>query len=405
MKIITYYLSMVILFIGLSGCGGNNTASGVAHDNVKVVDVSSIITHEHIVHSGSLDRYEVVYKKDTVKSMLVTSAVTQKASDIKVDDIIVHGIGVKTPNGSLMKVIGVTEYTDQIVVIGEQATLVDLFKDLNLNMTKRLAPPGNPNSIVFAQGVTDGKVVATGSVVSASGNTLNFSENISKTITEGGSSATITGNVKFNLDINLNANINSHWEFWEDTINMSFTATPDLTYELSAVMTGTFSQKKKVEIASYTLDAFDVQVGPVPVVFVPHVVVNLIISESISVEVSTSYSVEHKRSYTLAYSNSNWSHTTGDAVNTHNFTAPTLSGSENFNAGTNIELVLDVYDVAGPSVGINPFIELSADSSIWDFYMGIAADIGFALDVFGDDISNPTIDIPIEKSKLASGTF
>jgi len=154
--------------------------------------------------------------------------------------------------------------------------------------------------------------------------------------------------------------------------------------------------EKKVEIARYTFAPITVMVGPVPVVFVPVLTVNVGIDGSVYVGLRSEVTQEAVLKAGLRYADETW-RAVKDFSNQFDYSdpptlQPTAGVEAKAYAGT--QLALKLYGVAGPYAEVDAYLELDVDSAKspwWTLYGGLEVPVGVKIEVLSREIANKEI--------------
>lgn len=422
-----YYL-VVAAFATLFMAGCNNSESGTpfnTQDASGVVSARTNVANTNYILSYTRDttsinaQYNMVHSKATQAPL--TSVGIGKITEsqesffldtnksVEIGSIIVYDRSNLMPHGALIEVTSLkTDSDENLHVTGKQAYLQDAFDTLSLHPAAK-----------------ELKVTATSLSDTDSGDGISIK--INETIKDEYSNvqATIDGNITLDIPVKVAMNISApnpswydDWEYLDPHYyrlnSTSVTVTPDLSIGISATILKKITDKKTISLDKISIDCFDVQAGPVPIVFCPKIDLNLILSDTVSVELSTSYTAKHKKSYALLYKHDDgWSTAESPIINTHTFIKPQITGKENFTAGVQIMLDLAIYDVVGPTFSLEPYLELSMTEIIsvaeetfsYDIDLGINAGIGYLVSILGDKLSSGSHTFKLDKTTLESGEY
>ncbi|MEA1917233.1 MAG: hypothetical protein U9N42_06860 [Campylobacterota bacterium] len=412
MKKLTLSLNVtaVVVAFMIIGCGTDNSVSSTPASNLKVVDEESVVSYTH----NSDGTYVIQYKDNidnsyySTLSNIVTSAVTNSASTIKEDDILVHDTSNHTPNGALVKVKSVKSDGNVTTVTAVQATLKDAFQFLDLKHKETLSFTHEDN--IKEKYKVDG-VTFTPDINGQE--KFNFNLNMNNVEVKDNETlfATVSGDFNYDLDIGLDVDID-----WFSLKSVQFTTTPSVEMELNTTILAQSKElnNTKIKLISYTHKPITIMTNFVPIVITPLVDIYLNISENVTVDINTSFITAHSKEYKLSYVKDakpkEWFFTQDPFINESNLTAPfTKSGTDTFKVGDSMSVELLLYDTIGPTVDIFPYFELKDiiddnDSKI-SLYAEVNSSIGFKLDILGHNLSTPSISIPTVKKEIISGVI
>jgi hypothetical protein len=173
-----------------------------------------------------------------------------------------------------------------------------------------------------------------------------------------GTGITIKGSVSVSPVVSLKA----HWGLFGG-LSGRFEGGVRMNGELSASAQASVScDVGPITLAQWDLGAIDVQVGPVPVVFVP--VVRIIMSGNgmVSAQISTALTGEVSATGGMVYEHGHF-HKIGGVTHNFNFTSPNATGSATLGASIGPTLGLDLYGVAGPELDLQAGISFNANTS------------------------------------------
>jgi formylglycine-generating enzyme required for sulfatase activity len=177
------------------------------------------------------------------------------------------------------------------------------------------------------------------------------------------------------------------WELKE----LSFTSNVVQTAELEVkAELDLLSIEKEKEIARYTFAPMTVLVGPVPVVFVPVLTVNVGVDGSVHVGVTVKATQEATLIAGLRYAGATWNPVSHFSNGFH-YSPPALSAGLDLKGYTGAQLTLLLYGVTGPYAEVDAYLKLEADLADdpwWTLYGGLEASGGVKMEVLGHSIAD-----------------
>jgi len=168
--------------------------------------------------------------------------------------------------------------------------------------------------------------------------------------------------------------------------NIRFAATTTQTTTIGAALEGTLDKEIKKELASYQFATIVVWFGPVPVTFTPELSVYIGADGEVTAGVSSEVSTVTTMTTGLEWKRgSGWSPIKSFG-NTRTYKPPELFGTMSLRAFAGLELMLKIYQLAGPTASLEAYTGLFADTSKtpwWKLSAGLDAKLGFKVDVVG----------------------
>jgi hypothetical protein len=111
-----------------------------------------------------------------------------------------------------------------------------------------------------------------------------------------------------------------------------------------------------------TLPRIEVQIGPVPIVFLPKVLLNVSGTASTEVNLTAGVSQVLTASAGIHYADGRYSKVSS-LKNSFSFIKPTVTGTGNIQVAVGPEIQLLLYGLAGTDINIYPYLRLQADTS------------------------------------------
>ena len=202
-----------------------------------------------------------------------------------------------------------------------------------------------------------------------------------------GVEATCAGGASFEVDVDLELDagidIEASWDPLGDGVNayVGFSATASAGLGVNA--SGAVECEAVATVEGPKLRPITFWLGPVPVVLVPAVSLEVIVGGSISAEMDASIEYRHVVGAGIRYRDGRWS---TEYTNEHNNPRPEVTVAGQATAGIELRARLDLklYGAAGPYLTLGPFIEFNAQNNVpwWTIDAGVRASVGAAIDVF-----------------------
>ena len=400
---------VLILSVLLNGCnkesdiaieeGEPNYAQGIIHKTTKVLDDTYLIAHYY---------GEVGSEEEGMHVLLLNN----DTEDIDVGDTIVFGKTEEFPHGLIKKVHEVIDAEDHLKVLTQQATLGDVFQELNISHTQRLQPSqvlenGEKSirsdeaihTLYALEGVALHPLYQEESKSAGMDFTVDFEE------VDLGHGVTIDGSMDFSLDFSMKVTLRTVCtnhvlgvcDAWKTELGHTyFYIEPREEGQVTLSASDTLSYTKEKILAEYEFEAIEIPVGVVPVVVVPKLKfvagldgkVTAGISMGFDEELSFKVGVTHKKkTHHSAYK---W-YKIASIQHHFNVIPPYFDANADAKVYTGPALELLIYDVAGPDAMLNTSLEAEVDllnNPWWSLYYGIESDAGFTLDVFGHDFAD-----------------
>jgi formylglycine-generating enzyme required for sulfatase activity len=172
---------------------------------------------------------------------------------------------------------------------------------------------------------------------------------------------------------------------------LSFTTSANETAELEIkAEIDLLSVEKEKEIARYYLNPIAVMIGPLPVVMVPVLTVNVGVDGSVHVGVTAEVTQEATSIAGLRYAGGVWTPVSSFS-NRFYWSPPTLSAGLDLKGYTGAQLSLLLYGVTGPYAELDAYLKLEADIADdpwWTLYGGLEAFGGVKMEVLGHSIAD-----------------
>jgi len=363
---------------------GRYTIVAAAIDGTQVTTYATFHTTKAKLRKGIAGWVGVRYRQQVASAARVAEpsaivAVTgdpKSVRDVVVDDpqalvqpgtVLAAGVGPMTPGGLLVAVASVRREGTRTIATGGPAPLTaigpqaEIVSEPQLSMSeaefdKAMAAADPARSLRQAQPGFDGKARA---FAAAGKGNKGFERPYSCT---SGAKATIDGDMNFDAGTSIGLSWGGFWH------PLTIYAHAGVTIKQDARIAVSIEGEAKCELElnllpqDYRFAAWTFSVGPVPVVIVPKLnfqvtgeaSVGAKISSWVEQSLSTEFGVKWDGSRLGPY---------GKAEASFKTYKPTPSGTLNLKAAIGPKLIFDFYDVAGPYVTADLFMQLKADTS------------------------------------------
>lgn len=366
----TYHTTKAKLRKGISGWVGVRYRQQVA-SNTRVADPAAIET--------------VTGDPKSVRDVVVNDpqALVQPGT------VLAAGVGPQTPGGLLVQVDSVTRVGDRTIARGAPAPLTaigpqaEIVSEPQLSMSQEefdaaMAAADPARSLRQAQPRFDGKPRA---FAAAGKGGKGFERPYS---CSSGARATIDGDMSFDAGTSIGLSWGGFWH------PLTIYAHAGVKIKQDARISVSIEGEAKCELEldllpqDYRFTAWTFSVGPVPVVIVPKL--NFQVTGEASVGAKLTSSVEQSLNTEFGVQ---WDGERlgpyGKAEASFKTYKPTPSGSLNVKAAIGPKLIFDFYDVAGPYVTADLFMQLKADTAKdpwWRLSGGLQAGGGLRFKVY-----------------------
>jgi hypothetical protein len=299
------------------------------------------------------------------------------------DGFIALGIGPQTPDGLLVHVTGVSGASGHWVLTVKPASLFDAI------------PTGHLQLPVASAGAT-----------TASGHAATTLRPQFDLTCSSGASAQASGSASLSLHPTLD--LNWGWNFFppHPVVNSArFTMTASGSVKASASLQGSGSCKFKQQLLDHDFSPIDFQVGPIPVVIVPELLVTLKADANASASISTDVTASVSATGGLADDQGRIS-PIASFNKSFSFQPPTPQGKGSIGARLVPAGRLLLYGIAGPEVDLSAGPQFDIDTrsdSTWRFYVPV--DLSAKLVVPGTPFSQGPLDVYRHEFTLAHGTI
>jgi hypothetical protein len=336
------------------------------------------------------------------KSVLVFSP--SSAPSLAPGDVIVAGVSATTPTGLLRKVVSVSSSSSGVTVQTSTASLQEAIPEGAFSATATLTPNSVQAASTAAVTGNDAQPLNASAVTGNLGVTIskgNMAFGVGKVSVSGSASFSQAPTITFSSNWDLNNLQASVALSAQETATLTATATPGASGGLNIDLLD-----KPIFFAPITI-----MVGPVPVVLFPSLQFKLKVSAGVSGGSTATASVVQKSTVTagLAYDNGRLT-PTGSFSNTFSspLADPGASGiSGNLRVSVGPVVTLALYDVAGPQVNVDGFLDYSIQPSQtpwWVLSGGLQAGAGLNVPYLKLSVSDPNLIQWSETILQASGS-
>ena len=303
------------------------------------------------------------------------------AGRVAAGDVLVFGIGDQTPHGLLRRVVTKSVDGTNVILTTTQAKLEDAFQELHFAVHQTVDPATMQSWTPTAQGLSVQKSALT--VQGSAGYT--FDVNFDDTVLyddDGNPDTTydqiiMNGSTSFSLSLDLEVDIGL---FTMDRFKFGPTLAQNGSVTVSTNLPAA-ELKKEVSVATLYFPPFAVG----PVVIVPQLELVVGAEGKLEAQVSTNITESATLEGGVQYQDGQWTPYQNVSTN-FDYTPPTLSASGNVKAYARPNVSLLIYDVAGPYVQIDGYLELTADISEdpwWKLEAGLEGVVGAKGDILG----------------------
>lgn len=324
---------------------------------------------------------------------------TQSTADLNAlasGDVMVSDATANAPYGFLRKVTSVSSAGGQVIVTTEAATLEDAIESGEAHISGVLTP-GDIQGDMQAEGVTLAASQLDDAFYFTLKDVVLYDEDDDLETTD--DQITANGSIRLEPSFDFGLVV-EHWELEE----LHFTTSVDEKAELEIKTEVEYPIiKKEKEIARYHLGHFTAMVGPVPVVVVAELTVNVGVDGSVHVGISTRVTQEATLTAGLQYVDGTWS-PVADFSNEFHYNPPTLSAGLDVKGYAGAQLSLLLYGVTGPYAEVNAYLKLEADiaeTPWWSLYGGLEMPVGVKIEILSHLIAGYEVTVIDYKLPLA----
>jgi len=422
----TLLLSSIFLF---SACNTNNddnkfpddtnqSVTGIVRSNVIFIKKEAVVSHY----------YGEVGSPEEGKHVLFLQY--RGLTPSEVNSTIVFGRTIDFENGLIRKIESIENYGDITKVVSSQASLDDIFEEVNIPYSHTLKP-----TPILQKGITN--LGANESIhILAQEDGVDFHPNNTNTsdLLEGkrgldftvdlkevelAEGVTLNGSVdlslRFHMKISFQTKCTHHilkvCTKWKTYLGHTyFYIEPEESGEVTLTANDTISFKKEKTLGTYRFPPIDIQVGIVPVVIVPilHFKVNAKgeltagLSTGFTEDIVAKVGLEHSRK--TKSSKYRW-HGLHTIQHSFNMIPPHFDATAEAKVSAGPELDLLIYDVTGPTANLDAYLRAKADIDAnpwWALYWGVESDAGYTLEVLDHELADITLHLYNYERDLAN---
>ena len=299
-------------------------------------------------------------------------------------EVIVGGVGAQTPYGFLRKVTSISSSGGQVVVETQAAALEEAIESGTAQISHVLTPDQIQRGMV-ARGVSlavapqlEDEFYFTLEDVVLYDDDGNLGTEYDQITADG--SIRLAPGFDFRLVVD---------DFLLEELSFVLDTKETVELEIKCEVDLLAIEEKK-EIARHYFSPIIVMVGPVPVVMLPVLTVNVGVDGSVHVGVTTGVTQQATLAAGVQYADAAWS-PIAEFSNQFQYNPPMLSAGLDLKgyAGANLSLML--YGLAGPYAEINAYLELEADifeTPWWTLYGGLEVPVGAKVEVLSHLIAD-----------------
>lgn len=334
----------------------------------------------NVLSSESLDNLLSISSDLSTFTFSETSSELEKVSP---GEIIVSDVSPLAPNGFLRKVVETRDVNGNFVIETTATTLEDAIQQADIQFSKDLTP-ADIKSMEQLQGVfmdTSTKNIDD-SFYFKMEDVVIFDEDGNLTTTS--DQLTVDGTFSFSPDVIFKMIVEDHI-LQELLFTLDLKEKVELEFNAEVEL---ISVELSLEIARLNLGTITVWAGPVPIVFLIEMPINLCGDGSVSVGVTASVIQEATLEAGIKYSEKIWS-PIANLINSFTFEPPRLTANAELKVYLDPPIEFLLYGIAGPLAGVNPFVKIEADvfdDPWWKLYAGIDAKVGVSVELLGKSL-------------------
>jgi formylglycine-generating enzyme len=307
---------------------------------------------------------------------------------LDIDMILVSPPCPEAPNGFLRRITGMkktsrgTEYSTTDAALDEVFEQGDIVgEDQDLETTRIVSSQAMCDGVTF---VTDAK------------DPRKFSYNVNMSLSRFGVSLNLNGPITFSQSFGFNARIR-----WFQLSRINFTSHTLQSIDLDATLSPTALNSSvawDTTLFRHQMSPYTFWIGPVPIVIVPVISVDLYVTASGEVYVGTNMTQSQTIDAGIHYNKSSsprWSSSWDRQVQNPVFT-PLLSGTGNLEVGAGPKLSCLLYGLVGPFAGAYGYLNLEVaplEIPWWTLSLGGKVSLGIDLKKISRNLPNPSFDV------------
>ena len=354
-----------LLVLAMFSCSKDSTGPEENEDSV-VKEETKLIESDELQAITEVSEDEIVFSGNSV------SIDTYQAGDV-----LVSAPSDVAEFGFLRMVDDISQNGNDIVVTTSQARLEDAFEELHFDISEELRSTDIKKSTQLMEGVQ---------FIENSRDPYEFEYELNVTIP-------ISNNIDIEIDGNLLLTMGFDFDIDISLLNGLYYikagghSTADSDLQLS--INGEFSYENEFELYEHTFAPgftyLTPTVPPIPIVFVPKVVILLDINADGEASISTYVTSDASIEAGLIYDKPDWSSYTDKEIN-FDYNPPSLTASLSAYAAAGPRFELNLYNIAGPYVKPMGYLDMEADiqnTPWWSLYGGYKVDAGVKFEILG----------------------
>lgn len=312
----------------------------------------------------------------------VFTQLTPELSRVAPGEIIIGEPTSLAPNGFLRKVTSISNPSGQVVIETDQAVMEDAIQQGMAQVSRNLTP-GDIQTGYQVEGMTLERGPTQGSFYMKVEDVVLYDLDGNPSTT--GDQILANGSITMEPGFDFSMVV-KEWEL----IQLDFIARDTETAELEILAkVETSLIKGEKEIARYTFTPITVFIGPLPVVLVPVLTVNVGIDGKVYVGVTTKVTQQVQLKAGINYNNGSWK-SISEATKTFQYNPPQLTAGLELKGYAGARLALLLYGFLGPYADINLYLKLEADvfkTPWWELYGGVEVPVGIRFEVLSHKIA------------------
>lgn len=327
--------------------------------NLKLANVSANVTH------GT----------DTITISSATNAALANASEYNIEagQILAGGVSGATPNGYLKRVKAVRHENGNIILDIENAALQDAIQNSHFSFSH----PVKRNQIVsFAPAMAGVKL----------NDTEFFNDNVTLDVNvvvydEDGDLKTTNDQIKASGKLNLLISLDGDLKIdWYTLTQFKLYAKVKEGLNLSISSAKALKAKKTIPLGEFAITPITIMIGPVPLVVIPKIKVNLNFEGNLTVSVSLGLDQSLSFAMGFEYLNGKTSpYGEGPVFSVTPYQSIALGGSAEVSIGP--ELEASIYGLGGPSIEADVYF--SAEAEIKETNVSLSSEIDLQVGLRG----------------------
>ncbi|MBM4386899.1 MAG: hypothetical protein FJ088_04115, partial [Deltaproteobacteria bacterium] len=346
-------------------CSGGEKDSGLQEEYQKVDytlgESSKVVKPEDAAGIVGVDE----------EGTIVFEADSALASSLKQNDVLLIGLGPKTPEGLLRRVNEIAEDKGQVVVKTSQASMEEAFSNLELSMFKNLQPAEVKQYSSSVEGLSFIQAPLTGEAgyefKTGFDNTVLY--DLDKNLSTKHDQVVANGNLSFFAGLKVDIEID-----WFSLKRFSAGILIKQEGELEISSGIGVSLSKEIKVAEFYFAPMAVG----PVVITPTIEIVVGIDGELSAKMVARVSQSVKADAGIVWESSKWGKY-GSADWDFTYLPPSAEIEASVKGYAGVNLTTKIYGVAGPFGGVNGYLKYIVtpiNTPWWRLYAGIEGKIG-----------------------------